>query len=454
MRPLPETVKNKVFELWMSGHDYRNISSQTSISLGSITNIINEARRLSPDIDELRNLNLMLKRNNITISDAIEGTKFVLMLKNLGIDISFLGEVIGHLAMYGADAPKILSKANELLKLETENGIKYSEIAEEYKKISETVKRMQNEVSRLKQEYVRMQSEIIDLQELKELQNKLHELKIPIAKLDQIINQGKRLEELGFTPETAEFLSSELIKHGINMETAIRTLVKLISEHKSIIEDIEIKRKELENIQSELEKNKKLLEEIKWSREFNEKILNDLEKLIKEKSGIINELDEEIKIKRAHIEEELKKRKQELEEKNAKLITELEERIRSLQASIIDKQSELSKLEKKRYELGEEVKILQETVELKVKELESKVREVEKKITLMEPLSKLVRLMSSPLEASNRSDLESLIPIIINIRESWEKQQIRDPRKIVVINEFIKSLDRFLEIIVEESTSG
>jgi chromosome segregation ATPase len=454
MRPLPETVKNKVFELWMSGHDYRDISSQTNISLGSITNIINETRRLSPDIDELRSLNLMLKRNSISVNDAIEGTKFVSILKNLGVETSVLGDIIGRLVVYGTDAPKILSVANELLKLEKENGITYDKIVEEYKRISETVKRMQNEVSELKQEYVRMQNEIIDLQELRELRDKLRDLKIPVAKINQIIVQGKRLEELGFTPETAEFLSSELIKHGINIEIAIKTLVSLISEHKSIIEDIEIKRKELENTQNELEKNKKLLEEVKWSKEFNERILNDLERLIKEKSNVINELDEEIKIKRTHLEEELKKHKQELEEKHTKLISELEERIRSLQMSIINRQSELTKLDEKRRELGEEIKVLQETVELKTKELESRVREIEKKITLIEPLSKLARLMSSPLETSNRSNLESLIPIMINIRESWEKQQVKDPRKIDVINEFIKSLDRFLEVIVEESASG
>ncbi len=454
MRSLPETVKNRVFELWMNGHDYRSISDQTNVSLGSITNVINETRRLSPDIDELRNLNLLLKRNSITINDAVEGAKFIILLKNLGVEITALGETIGRIAMYGNDAQKILSKASELLKLETESGVSYDKIVDEYKRISESIVKMRNEISLLKQEYIKMQSEIIDIQELRDLQTRLRELKIPIGKLNQIIIQSKKLEELGLTPETAEILSSELIKHGINMETAIRTLVKLISEHKSIVESIEIKRKELEILQNELEKSKKSLEEIKWAREFNEKVLNDLEKLIKEKGNLVNELDEEIKVKRTHLEEELKKQKQELEEKHTKLIAELEERIQSLQISIINKQSELSKLEEKRQELGEELKVLQETVEIKVKELESKIKEIEKKITVIEPLSKLARLMSDPLETNNMSNLESLIPIMINIREAWEKQQVKDPRKIIVINEFIRSLDRFLEIVVEESSSG
>ncbi|MGC8949242.1 MAG: hypothetical protein ACP5OK_07895, partial [Thermoprotei archaeon] len=192
-------------------------------------------------------------------------------------------------------------------------------------------------------------------------------------------------------------------------------------------------------------------EEIKWSKDFNEKVLNDLEKLIKEKGNIISELDEEIKLKRAHIEEEIKKQRQELEQKHIKMIEELEARLESLQTSITTRQNEINKLEKKRLELGEEIKMLQDTVEFKVKELEIKVKEIEKKITLTEPLIKLVRLMNDPMEANNRSNLESLIPIMVNIREAWEKRQERDPNKIMAINEFIKSLDRLLEVIVGES---
>lgn len=452
MRPLPESVKNKIFELWMDGQDYRSISSQANVSLGSITNVINETRKTLLDIDELRNLNLTLKRNNITINDAIEGTKFVLVLKNLGVNVSSLSEVIGHVAKYGNEAPKILLKASELLKLEAERGIEYGKIVEEYQRISNNLMRLQNEMNALRQEYFNLQNEIIDLHELKKLQEKLRELKIPIKMLDQIIDQSRRLEELGFTPEIAEILSSELVKYGINMEMAIRTLIRTISEHKSLTESIEIKRRELESMQNELEKNKKLLEEVKWSKEFNEKILNDLEKLIKEKSNIISELDEEIKLKRAHIEEEIMKQKQELEQKHTKMIAELEARLESLQTSIATRQNELNKLEKKRLELGEEVKMLQDTLELKVKELEVRIKEIEKKVTLTEPLVKLVRLMKDPLEANNRSNLESLIPIMINVRDAWEKHQEKDPNKIAAINEFIKSLDRLLEIVIEESS--
>ncbi|MGC8949256.1 MAG: coiled-coil domain-containing protein, partial [Thermoprotei archaeon] len=255
MRPLPETVKNKIFELWMNGQDYRSISSQVNASLGSITNVINETRRTLLDIDELRNLNLTLKRNSVTISDAIEGTKFVLVLKNLGVDVSSLGEIIGYIAKYGNDAPKILLKAGELLKLEAEHGMEYSRIVEEYQKISKNLIKLQNDINTLRQEYSNLQNEIINLNELKRLQEKLYELKIPIKRLDQIISQSQRLEELGFTPETAEILSSELVKHGINMETAIKTLIRILSEYKSLTESIEIKRKELENIQSELVKS-------------------------------------------------------------------------------------------------------------------------------------------------------------------------------------------------------
>ncbi|MEM3832766.1 MAG: hypothetical protein QW128_04095 [Thermoprotei archaeon] len=454
MRPLPETVKNKIFELWMNGQDYRSISGQVNVSLGSITNVINEIRQALPDINELRILNSTLKRNSITINDAVEGAKFVLILKNLDVDVSSLGEVIGHIAKYGNEAPKILLKASELFRLEAEHGIEYDRIVEEYQRISKNFVKLQNDINTLRQEHSNLQNEIINLHELKELQKKLYELKIPIKRLDQIISQSQRLEELGFTPETAEILSSELIKHGINMETAIKTLIRMLSEYKSLTESIEIKRKELEDVQSELEKNKKLLEEIKWSKDFNEKVLNDLERLIKEKSNIISELDEEIKLKRIHIEEEIKKQQRELEEKHTRMIAELEKRLESLQASITSRQNEINKLERKRSELGDEIKMLQDTVELKIKDLEIRVKEIERKITLTEPLAKLVRLIDNPMEANNKSNLESLIPIMINIREAWEKHQERDPSKIASINEFIKSLDKLLEAIVGESTIG
>jgi len=103
VRPLPPEIRRRIFETWLEGYNYRQISSQIGVSLGAITAIIEEERKKMSDIDELRELKLALKQANTTIPDALRGAGLIEKLNSLNIPPERLLSCITILDQYGRE---------------------------------------------------------------------------------------------------------------------------------------------------------------------------------------------------------------------------------------------------------------------------------------------------------------------------------------------------------------
>jgi transcriptional regulator with XRE-family HTH domain len=131
VRDITPEARRSVLELWMGGLNYREISDRIGVSGGAISNIITDARRAAPDIDDLRKLNLVLKRLGMSPEDALRGTTFLEKLDHLQISTDTLDSSVSFYTRYGAETPQILAGGQRLRKLEETQGKPYEKIVAE-----------------------------------------------------------------------------------------------------------------------------------------------------------------------------------------------------------------------------------------------------------------------------------------------------------------------------------
>ena len=70
--PISPEQRKRVIDLWMTGLKQQQIAAKLNISTGSVSNIVATEKAVVPDLQELRELNLNLRRTGITIEQASE----------------------------------------------------------------------------------------------------------------------------------------------------------------------------------------------------------------------------------------------------------------------------------------------------------------------------------------------------------------------------------------------
>ena len=60
-----------------------------------------------PDLDQLRQLNQLLKREDVSIKEAKDGARLIANLTELDIGVDRAKQAIAQIAGYGAEAPEI-----------------------------------------------------------------------------------------------------------------------------------------------------------------------------------------------------------------------------------------------------------------------------------------------------------------------------------------------------------
>lgn len=328
MRRKPESLKRKALSLWLDGYDYRTIRELTGISLGKQSEIVGGARKMNPDLDELRQLNKLVKERGLSVSKARVGLRFLADLRSLNIGEEEAGQAVAQIASYGEEAPKILAEAKVLLDLEMQTGTKYSEVAADYRRKAKAIPELTKRVEALKDKSEELQSSIMDLEGLRKLQDKLHQRNITTQRMGRFIDNSLKLEERGFTPAVEETLSSELAKYGLNAKEAAETLAESIAKYRALGEGISGRGKRLEQLNEEVMEAERQLETllsrrdaVKKDIEAKNKFLSDLKagmttKILELGSDYSNrerELEEQFSKKEAELNERIKQKKQELQ---------------------------------------------------------------------------------------------------------------------------------------------
>ena len=98
---IPSAIKEKVINDWLQAKSRNAIADDLGISYGSVTNIINEAKRESiKDVDLLRAVAVLLKKNNLDLTQFALSIKLKSKLDDLKIDEELADSFIEKAAIY------------------------------------------------------------------------------------------------------------------------------------------------------------------------------------------------------------------------------------------------------------------------------------------------------------------------------------------------------------------
>ncbi len=108
VRELSLEVRLRIVELWLDGDSYRRIPAETGASLGAISSIIDGEKKRVPGVQELRQLNVALKKADANLMDALRGARLLEKLNSLNIQVDGIRCCISLLEKYGENAGDVL----------------------------------------------------------------------------------------------------------------------------------------------------------------------------------------------------------------------------------------------------------------------------------------------------------------------------------------------------------
>ena len=98
---IPYAIKEKVISDWLQAKPRNDIADDLAISDGSVTNIIDQAKRDSiKDIDLLRAVAVLLKKNNLDLTQFALSIRLKNKLDDLKIDEELADSFIEKAAIY------------------------------------------------------------------------------------------------------------------------------------------------------------------------------------------------------------------------------------------------------------------------------------------------------------------------------------------------------------------
>lgn len=129
----PKTIRRKVVERWLSGASFRKIKAEYGLGLATIKAIIDEAKRETPRLENLKRLELALqKEKGCVVADLVHAAGVFSTLESMSLDLSDVEEVLRFIKESKdgqIDAAEYIATAAELRTLEKRSGVNPVEIS-------------------------------------------------------------------------------------------------------------------------------------------------------------------------------------------------------------------------------------------------------------------------------------------------------------------------------------
>jgi len=235
----------EVARLYLLGYTYAEIEKKTSVSHGSISNIVNEllSGQLvipgvpSDEVSDLHQLSVVLKKKNLEPSQALLGLTMFLKSNELGIVPSQFdqwSELVNVFAPDGFPAKDFFEVALHLHELEEAAGKPFQEIEQEYTSLQQKVGEMESELDSL------------DLKK-KSLEGNVESLTSEVV----ILEQNKEEVKSSFEAQCAE------------LEEAKSMIVTAKEEQTKLNEEVENLLKKRDKLHSEVDNKEESLIKLK-----------------------------------------------------------------------------------------------------------------------------------------------------------------------------------------------
>lgn len=234
-REIPLAVKDQAFRLWLQGESYRRICSETGMSMGALSAHINELRKRAPDIDQLRELNVVLRRGGFTVFDALRGGRLLDEVGWLGVSLDELESYVKLSARIspkkGVEAERFVESSMRLMSLEAKTGKNYEQLLKDFEERTKQIEGLEMKAKGLQEENRKL------MERKAELEGEIREAKerrsIALQELNHIITTQERLQKLGLerVSDLARFIEDfELLGFDTNMVRKLASWRKSLAE--------------------------------------------------------------------------------------------------------------------------------------------------------------------------------------------------------------------------------
>jgi len=198
-REIPRAVKDRAFKLWISGCSYRQVRNKTGMSLGAINQLVAGMRGKTPDVDQLRELNLVLSKGGSTVFDAMRGGMLLSGLNRLGVSLDQVDSYVKLTEKIsserGVESERFVESAMKLTKLEGETGKTYGEIVKDFEGRLSEAAGLEGKIGALKGEIQKLTVARAQLE--RELTQAREDLTRTVQEVKRMVSAKERLEKLG-----------------------------------------------------------------------------------------------------------------------------------------------------------------------------------------------------------------------------------------------------------------
>jgi predicted nucleic acid-binding Zn-ribbon protein len=242
MRQIPFQARMEALELYLQGLSADKIVERTGISKGAVVSIIKDAREgkypqleLKGRIDELHNMAVRLRKENLDLAQARLGFSFLQRILSINVSPDRLEEWIEFCSEISPTPPEgFIPAAMELFRIEKESGLTYTELASQVKELADKRQQLGDAI-----------------RDFEAKEKRYRELKAEIERNEKRANelkaQSDNLEgEVSFLSGFIEKRAKALGIKSSELEEKLKELVKLDAE-------IADKRSERNRLQGEIE---------------------------------------------------------------------------------------------------------------------------------------------------------------------------------------------------------
>jgi transcriptional regulator with XRE-family HTH domain len=115
---IPRSIRERVIKQWLQGMSRDQIAKDNDIGAGTVSAIIKDAKQENPDIDLLREVAVVLKKNDLDLSILSSSIRIKNKLDEMGLNEdqieSFIENVIIYCFKRGLTAEKFLNVVNKV----------------------------------------------------------------------------------------------------------------------------------------------------------------------------------------------------------------------------------------------------------------------------------------------------------------------------------------------------
>jgi DNA repair exonuclease SbcCD ATPase subunit len=395
LRPVSDSVKKKILELWLGGTTYRQISAMTGASTGAISKIIGEYRQKTPDLEELRKLHLELREAKITLLDALRGARFLRSLDELEFDSKRLIECLKFIKRGGEHAGELASAGIRLIELEKKAGKPYEQILQESDEKLKAEAESSERVKTFEDRELKLRASIRHLEKLSMLQETIDRHNITPAVLESLIGDELRLQALGFTSQQAEVLAQELTRRQLDPAMASAQIASLLRDRLDLEEAKKKSEEEAKKWACELEKARTTTILLKEEIERSQHKLSKLEEDYKDRDELLEKKHEALESK---LKAEYDAEKQRLEADLSTRKQEIESQIRDLRSQAATLRTEVQDLESAKASSGE---------------AEAALKKIQESVENSRILGVIVSLIKDPTALKSRSEVIEAVHAIL-----------------------------------------